>query len=184
MAEIWNEYTFNSVARICRRLAWTGWIVLIAGAVVSQSRDSGTRSGARRDGTLAREMLTTHNAVRAEAKLPPLQWSSSLAAFSQKWANTLLARNRTAHNPNSPYGENILITGVGFSPSLVVREWASESTNYRYRSNTCRGDCGHYTQIVWRDTRRVGCAVARGARREVWVCSYDPPGNYEGEWPY
>src|SRR5512146_1893319 len=59
---------------------------------------------------IAQEMLSVHNNIRARMKLPPLEWSSELAAFAQKWANTLLTKNRTAHNPNTPYGENILIT--------------------------------------------------------------------------
>jgi pathogenesis-related protein 1 len=129
-------------------------------------------------------MLRAHNKVRTESGLPPLQWSGTLAALSQKWANSLIANNRTAHNAKSPYGENILATGLGSTPSSVVAEWASESQDYTYRSNTCNGDCGHYTQLVWRSTRRVGCAMARNAHREIWVCSYDPPGNFRGEWPY
>jgi pathogenesis-related protein 1 len=66
----------------------------------------------------------------------------------------------------------------------VVNAWAAESRNYDYRSNCCRGVCGHYTQIVWAGTQEVGCAVARGGRREVWVCNYDPPGNWAGKRPY
>jgi uncharacterized protein YkwD len=129
-------------------------------------------------------MLAVHNAVREELELPPLKWSNELATYSRRWANTLQATNRSIHNPDSPFGENIFITGEGATASLVVRQWASESRNYNYRTNSCSGDCGHYTQIVWRDTQRIGCAVAHNARRTVWVCSYDPPGNYRNEWPY
>jgi pathogenesis-related protein 1 len=159
-------------------LIWGVWIALMAAIAGAQSRNWP-------EGVLAREMLAVHNAVRTEVKLPPLEWSNELAAFSRKWAVMLLAKNRVFHNPDSPYGENLFVTGEGsVTPSVVVRQWASESGDYHYRSNSCSGDCGHYTQIVWRNTRRVGCAVARGAGREVWVCSYDPPGNYQGEWPY
>jgi PadR family transcriptional regulator len=49
---------------------------------------------------------------------------------------------------------------------------------------SCRGVCGHYTQIVWSNTREVGCGVARDSNREVWVCNYNPPGNWIGERPY
>jgi uncharacterized protein YkwD len=130
------------------------------------------------------EMLREHNSIRSRMSLPALQWSSELAAFSQRWADTLIAKNRSAHNPNSPYGENILVTGPGANPARVVQEWASESLDYSYRTNECAGDCGHYTQIIWRSSRKLGCAVSRNDRREVWVCSYDPPGNYRNEWPY
>jgi uncharacterized protein YkwD len=133
-----------------------------AGTAAVQSRDLSVRSNAHSVNALAQEMLTVHNAIRAERKLPPLQWSNELAAYSKKWANTLLAKSLSSHNPNSPYGENIFITGVGSAPSLAVRQWASESRSYDYRTNSCSADCGHYTQIVWRDTLRVGCAVARG----------------------
>ena len=94
-------------------------------------------------------------------------------------------RGQFFHRPKPPYGENLFeITGGGASPAQVVHDWASESKDYQYRSNTCRGVCGHYTQIVWRDTRRVGCGAARTGRTEVWVCNYDPPGNWVGKRPY
>jgi pathogenesis-related protein 1 len=177
-----------------------GCLALIAGTALVKSEELTVRSGSRTItirsgeassrsrtmtvGGLAREMLIAHNNIRAEAELPPLQWSSELAAFSQKWADYLIAKNKAAHNSNSPYGENILVTGLGSTPSTVVMEWASESQDYTYRSNACNGDCGHYTQLVWRSTRKVGCARALNGQREIWVCSYDPPGNYRGGRPY
>ena len=69
----------------------------------------------------------------------------------------------------------------------MVDAWASEVVYYDYESNSCdRGEmCGHYTQLVWSTTERVGCAMATCADgSEIWMCDYDPPGNYVGEWPY
>jgi pathogenesis-related protein 1 len=177
-----------------------GCILLIAAAIFAQSEELTVRSGSKtitiRSGKpvavsgsmskkeFSREMLHAHNNVRAEAGLPPLEWSGELATFAQKWANSLIAAKRTAHSDKSPYGENILATGLGSTPFSVVTEWASESQQYTYRTNACNGDCGHYTQLVWRNTRKVGCAMANNGQREIWVCSYDPPGNFKGEWPY
>lgn len=135
--------------------------------------------------SLARSMLTAHNNVRTKVKDPPLEWSDKLAAHAQEWANTLLSRREFFHRPDSRYGENLFeIRGASAQPAEVVRAWASEERNYNYGTNSCRGVCGHYTQIVWRSTRKLGCAVARGGGREVWVCNYDPPGNWVGKWPY
>ncbi len=135
--------------------------------------------------SLAPDMLAVHNIMRARVGVPPLAWSNRLAARSQEWADTLVARKQFIHRPDSAYGENLFeITGVAASPAQVVNAWAAESRNYKYNSNRCSGMCGHYTQIVWRDTKEVGCAVARGGRREVWVCNYDPPGNWAGKRPY
>ena len=131
------------------------------------------------------DMLAAHNAVRASLKIRPLTWSDKLAARAQDWADNLLARDQFSHRPKSEYGENLFtITGAPATPEQVVAAWAAESQDYDYRSNQCRKICGHYTQLVWKDTRRVGCAVARNGRREVWVCNYDPRGNYFGERPY
>jgi hypothetical protein len=44
----------------------------------------------------------------------------------------------------------------------------------------------HYTQMVWRDTKEVGCGIERGGGHPfmVLVCRYSPPGNWEGQKPY
>lgn len=135
---------------------------------------------------LARDMIAAHNTVRARVGTAPLRWSDRLAASAQEWADTLLARKEFAHRPKSTYGENLFeIMGATASPEEVINAWAAESRNYDYRSNRCRHDvCGHYTQIVWAETREVGCAVARDGAREVWVCEYNPPGNWVGKQPY
>ena len=132
-----------------------------------------------------REMVSAHNQIRAQAGVPPLKWSDHLEAVAEDWAKTLLSRREFSHRPNGKFGENLFaITGARSSTAEVIRAWADESRNYDYRSNRCRDVCGHYTQIVWRDTQKVGCAVARDNRREIWVCNYDPPGNWVGHRPY
>ena len=76
-----------------------------------------------------------------------------------------------------------------------MQGWVSESTDYDLASNTCKPGkiCGHYTQVVWRDTRQVGCASVvcnsnspfQGHPQwRIWVCDYAPPGNYVGQKPY
>ena len=142
-------------------------------------------SGAQGRSPMAREMLAVHNAVRGRVGMARLAWSDRLAARAQEWADILVARKQFMHRPNSNFGENLFeIQGATASPAQVVNEWAAESRNYDYNSNRCRGVCGHYTQIVWGDTKELGCAVARGRGREVWVCYYSPPGNWVGKRPY
>jgi uncharacterized protein YkwD len=164
----------------------TFWLlILLAGDGAAQSQRSGEGRPAIAPSSFARDMLAAHNAVRARVGTAPLAWSERLAARSQDWADTLLKRKQFFHRPKSTYGENLFeITGAGASSAQVVNGWAAESRNYDYSSNRCHGVCGHYTQIVWGGTKEVGCAVARGAGREVWVCNYDPPGNWVGERPY
>ena len=137
-------------------------------------------------GDFALAMLRAHNAVRAQVGVPPLGWSSQLAAVAQNWADTLLRTGRFAHQTDNRYGENLYeISGATAWPAQVVAAWADEARDYDIRNNSCGSDeCGHYTQIVWRTTRFVGCAVAGDSERQVWVCEYDPPGNVIGYAPY
>jgi hypothetical protein len=107
------------------------------------------------------------------------------------------------HSGRDGYGENLAgYQGQTVTPMDVVEGWAAEEDCYSYgpvstnnsdcdmtcaRSKQSNG-CGHYTQVVWRDTMQVGCGVATcGSGRsggEVWVCNYKAPGNYIGRKPY
>ena len=142
------------------------------------------QSDARGGDTTAEQMLEAHNRYRAEVKVPPLTWSTQLAERAQKWAQGLIDRNAWAHQ-GGEFGENLFeVSGGPGTPASVVNAWVSERSDYDHETNSCRGRCGHYTQVVWRDTKQVGCGVARKDRREVWVCNYSPPGNIVGERPY
>lgn len=133
-----------------------------------------------------------HNAVRAAAQpmpqpaLPDLVWDAELAAVAQAWAEGCNFEHSTG-----PFGENLYAATGMPSAADAVDAWASEIEFYDYESNGCSGVCGHYTQIVWRDTARVGCGFAdcpsiagAGFGGRMWVCNYDPPGNFVGQRPY
>lgn len=132
------------------------------------------------------EMVHAHNDVREHVHVEKLTWSDELAKVAQEWAQHLADKNQFVHSRDSRYGENLYaITGARATAKKVVEAWASEERNYDYKTDTCKKSaCGHYTQIVWRDSREVGCGVARHGSREVWVCEYSPPGNYTGRRPY
>jgi hypothetical protein len=92
------------------------------------------------------------------------------------------------------YGENLYAAaGKSAAPQEVVDSWVSEVADYDYAANSCSGVCGHYTQVVWRSSVRLGCGVAKCSKNspfsgfndwQLWVCNYDPPGNFIGSRPY
>jgi uncharacterized protein YkwD len=134
--------------------------------------------------SIAKDIVAAHNSYRAKAGSPPLAWSDSLATRAQKWATSLIERGAFAHQ-RGQFGENLFeISGGHATPASVVGAWMSEEANYNRETNSCTARCGHYTQVVWRTTKLVGCGVAGDSKREVWVCDYDPPGNVIGERPY
>lgn len=136
-------------------------------------------------------ITAAHNRHRAELGIAPLTWSPELASYAQKWA-AKLQRQRCAlkHRPGSgpdaqKYGENLYAgSGQAATPESVVDRWVAEVADYNAKTNRCRGVCGHYTQVVWRDSQRLGCAMVTCGDTEVWVCNYDPPGNFLGQKPY
>ena len=153
-------------------------VLIVAAALTSFAAAQSTNS---------REMVAAHNLVRSGVGVPPLEWSEQLAGVAQQWANELTASGKFAHRPKGRYGENLFETrGARANPTDAVAAWAGEAKDYDVTRNACRNGsaCGHYTQLVWRNTTKVGCGVARRGSREVWVCNYDPPGNWVGERPY
>jgi pathogenesis-related protein 1 len=152
------------------------WILALAAAGAANT------SG---ESAFARNVLAAHNSVREAVHLPPLKWSEKLAAVAQQWATNKIVRSQFQHS-HLGHGENLFeIRGGRATSWQVVNAWASEARDYDLQKNTCRrAKCGHYTQIVWRNTAAVGCASAHSSFREVWVCEYDPPGNVVGQRPY
>jgi len=133
--------------------------------------------------SMQQQMLDAHNAVRARIGVPRLVWSDSLARAAEEWAQTLIKDGTFRHRPQSPYGENLYaVSGTEYLPQQIVDGWAAEAKDWDRWSNRCKPEriCGHYTQLVWRETKEVGCGVARGGNREVWVCEYSPAGNIVG----
>ncbi len=138
-------------------------------------------------------LLAAHNAERALAGVPPLRWADNLEAEAQVWARELIGRDRFAHDPAlHGHGEN-LWTGWGgrvWTPEEMVGEWIAEKADYRHDAfpNVSRtgnwSDVGHYTQLVWRDTTHVGCAVETRGDRSVLACRYAPTGNIDGRRAY
>lgn len=144
--------------------------------------------------------LEAHNRVRAKHQLTPLKWSDKLAKHSQQWANHLGRGNKCQmyHRHHTAFGENLYrSTAIVWTDGRreinpvtikqVVKAWTDEERWYDYRKNRCQPgqQCGHYTQIVWENTKEVGCAMqVCGDKSQTWVCSYSPPGNYAGVRPY
>ena len=151
---------------------------------------------APRGAALLREaMLAGHNEARGRLGLPPLVWNDSLAADARAYAEEMARTGRFEHSPqprgNPPQGEN-LWTGTrrAYSYQEMMGHWVAEGRYYRplpvpqSSATGAFGDVGHYTQIVWRATREMGCAEASNRTDDYVVCLYLPAGNVFGDTAY
>ncbi|HLL20701.1 MAG TPA: CAP domain-containing protein [Kofleriaceae bacterium] len=162
--------------------------------------DASTSQPANEPAELA-GITAAHNAVRAmvqtQPALAPLAWDASLAATAAAWVAQckdaeapagLIDHNANRSNGHPFYvGENVFGASGSASAQQAVMSWAAEKANYNYATNACSGICGHYTQIVWRATLKVGCAKGTCpglTYGSTIVCNYGPGGNVNGAKPY
>jgi len=162
----------------------------VAGSEAGQSTAVPSSTGSRVPPDQAQLALDFQNAKRREVGVPPLQWSADLAASAQSWADHLAADRNCGleHTANDKYGENLFAgSGRAFTALDASQAWYGEIKDYHYGVLTAANfsKTGHYTQMVWSRTTKVGMgqATCSGGGIAI-VAEYDPPGNYIGQKPY
>jgi Cysteine-rich secretory protein family len=139
-------------------------------------------------------LLEAHNRERVRLRQTPLAWSDKLAADARNWAGHLARTDSFEHAPDTPggedQGENLWMgTAKAYSAEDMVGAWIAERTLFKsgpFPNISKSGnwaDVGHYSQLIWYNTKRVGCAVVSNRANDYLVCRYSPPGNWQGESP-
>jgi pathogenesis-related protein 1 len=150
--------------------------------------------------------VNAHNAARGGALNPPpspalpaVSWDAVLAQSAYNYLIECVPNGSlVAHNANrsSDYqalggsgyvGENIYASTGDAAPQAAVDSWMSEAPAYDYNANNVDATTGHYTQVVWRDSVRIGCAIVNCAAirfPNTILCDYAPGGNITGDKPY
>lgn len=177
------------------------WLILL---------DAGVMSGSLPDITDRRfkdECVRQHNAARSSvsptaSNMLHMTWDEGLAVTARAWAARCLYEHNIygqdaprMHPTFSSVGENLWIGSPPsmFDVTLAIEKWVNETREYDYRGNACTKVCGHYTQVVWASSYKVGCAVQlcpNGIRDyttkpgAIFVCNYGTAGNFRGKRPY
>lgn len=121
------------------------------------------------------DLLGGHNRQRAKVNTPPLRWDCTLGAVAAKWV-----KQGTPGHSDTPFGENIFVASdPAENVTKAVDRWEDEEHHWNNKTGDCESDkvCTHFTQMVWRSTTRMGCAVNRnvpGKWKLILVCNYDP----------
>ncbi|TKR94927.1 hypothetical protein L596_009156 [Steinernema carpocapsae] len=125
--------------------------------------------------------LNNTNYYRNKHGAESLSLHEELNKYAQDWANALAKANVSQHRPDNKYGENIT-AGRPLSSFDAVQLWYDEEAAYDYRTGNYSPGTGHFTQLVWKNSRYVGVGVAKSSQGLYYiVANYYPAGNFTGE---
>ncbi|MBW4614765.1 MAG: CAP family protein [Desmonostoc vinosum HA7617-LM4] len=142
--------------------------------------------------------VSKHNTYRATHKSPDITIDKSLNTSAQAWAEKIASSENFEHSKTPNLGENIYASytpATSVDPTTLgngaVEDWYSEIKDYKYESPGFSSETGHFTQVVWKGTTKVGCGAAQGTATVEGtkynafyvVCQYSPSGNVKGEFP-
>merc|ERR1712002_237552 len=152
-----------------------------------------THNSLRRKVAKGQESRGSSGPQPGAANMNELVWDDEVAKIAQMWADQCTF-NHTEHDMllDGMYcGQNLAMAGGSRSKSsfleLRVQDWYDE-VNYFPKegvkswpvSGGSNGEAiGHYTQIVWGATTKLGCGYTRGYK-EILVCNYCTGGNMIG----
>ncbi|KAL1846157.1 hypothetical protein Daus18300_014346 [Diaporthe australafricana] len=162
-----------------------------AAAATATSTSSSSSSSLSSD---AQKALDAHNAARSDVGTAALVWDDTLATHAQEYGETLVSQYGSAgtleHSSVSDEGENLYwqgSSGDDIPMTNAANMWIGEKSEYNGETITESNymNFGHYTQVVWKDTSKVGvAAVSDGAGGFYVVARYQQPGNMIGEAAY
>lgn len=119
--------------------------------------------------------LNSTNTFRRQHNATALTWNTTLATTAAH-----LTEPCNFKHSGGPNGENI---AAGYANvTAAIDGWGNERAKENYGDGKFSEDTGHFTQLVWKATRTVGCA-RKDCQELGWflVCEYWPPGNVEGQ---
>ncbi|WIA13851.1 hypothetical protein OEZ85_002425 [Tetradesmus obliquus] len=120
-------------------------------------------------------VTASHNTLRRRHSAGPLLWDEQLARAAAAYAR----KEHVHHHSNKRSTRRPAGDGCGHVGSA----------RYNFSSPGFSSDTGSFTQVVWRSSTPLGCAVqrcARGINGTSWedgslvACRYSPPGNIIG----
>lgn len=132
------------------------------------------------------EALEAHNKYREIHHAPPLILNKDLCKIAQEYAQKLLQNNVVTYSfgkyKGNDMGENIFMCqGTEATGEMATNDWYNEVKSHNFKKDFQKSS-GHFTQIIWKDTKEVGFGVANRGNTYYVVANYYPPGNFLGQY--
>ncbi|XP_076387028.1 uncharacterized protein LOC100876376 isoform X3 [Megachile rotundata] len=144
-----------------------------------------------RDSEFITECLCWHNVYRQRHNAPPLTMSPQLCEYAQTWANHLAHTNTFYYRNDRQVGQNLYCRPGGAVPTDVTGQdvasyWYSAVKQYDFLKEPdvlhANVNAGHFTQLIWANSRYFGVGKARSrSGKVIVVANYQPVGNISGQ---
>ena len=137
--------------------------------------------------TVRADLLTRHNLYRSKHQAANLVRLAALENIAQAYSEKLVTLGYLVHSSNTLngnyIGENLYFGyNAGYLGTKPVDAWYDEIKDYDFAKSEFTSGTGHFTQVVWKNSKQVGCGVACGSNDYCYVtCNYYPGGNYLGQ---
>lgn len=123
-----------------------------------------------------------HNRYRNIHHSPPVIWNTTVEKAAASWVSNC----KFAHDSKRSWGENLYMLPGTIAPQYTrqmiksaIHLWYREVATYNYSAPVYN----HFTQVVWKSTKTIGCSYKRCNEFVLLSCKYYPPGNYKGQFP-
>ncbi len=185
----------NAVAVTCGEMQRFASVVAIHAGLLLGLTSWSPRFGNAQATDDMKNTLLLHNVYRCMHGVPLLEWDDAVAANAQKWADNGQYKHSSSQDrvvDGVQLGENLAWgypTRSGISSTKAWYDEISLTEGGKGLVTTFSAAIGHYTQVVWKATTRLGCAVGKAVvstkqgpkEGDYIVCQYGSAGNYQGQ---
>nr|CAB3262305.1 uncharacterized protein LOC100179406 [Phallusia mammillata] len=142
------------------------------------------------ESTVEAQCLGAHNFFRCLHGSPPLNYDLKLANQARRYAIHLaesgkpgdkgMEHSKKGVDRGNDVGENLAwrwAVNNRYNVSQAISDWYTGEMQYDFDKPGFSNTTGHFTQLVWKDTQSVGCAIARVGHEVYVVAQYSKKGN-------
>jgi len=135
--------------------------------------------------TVRKNILENHNYHRKKHQVDSLVRFSDLETISQSYTEKMASTGNFAHS-NNKYngdymGENLYMSYGSITGTDASEMWYDEVKKYDFNNQGFSMSTGHFTQLVWKGSKQLGCGASCSNYGCYITCNYYPAGNYQGQ---
>jgi len=150
--------------------------------IAANAKDAAPKATVTTDDKFIEQALKAHNEYRAKHGVSPLKLNKEMCKVAQAWANHQAKQQAMSHS-TSGYGENCFWASYDVTDGKVpVEHWYTEIKDFNWSKVDHQKGTGHFTQVVWKDSKEFAIAKALCKDGSSYVvANYEPAGNYMGQ---